>query len=346
MCDSGIDDFPAVDHATLRAGMKRAAELDLLVAVHAESEELTSATQRERCAGNSVRDYLDSRPVAAETRRRFASRDRSRARNRLPIAHCARELRARRRARRRSARPGCGRDLRDLSALSCFSPTKTWIRLGAVAKCAPPLAFARTSRMNFGARLGDVSDDRLRSFAFAVGDEGGDEFLRRSGAGFPAASIYFRCLIDASEKISHARDRQTNERGCRGTFSHFRKRVDSKSARTPISRWSICTTEDVVRRGGAALSASPHSLLGPQTPRPNRAHNFAGTNNLREWYVSQLAAWALCQTGTIALGRGWIGNSQRSFVVSATQDDSPWGDDHKPLAPLYKTVILSEAKDL
>src|SRR4051794_36390711 len=43
MCNSGICDFPHADPATLRAGMKRAAEMDLLVAVHAESEEMTSA---------------------------------------------------------------------------------------------------------------------------------------------------------------------------------------------------------------------------------------------------------------------------------------------------------------
>jgi len=68
MCNSGIGDFAHVDMATLRAGMHRAAELDLLVAVHAESEEMTSAlTGAARLAGKkSVRDYLDSRPIAAE----------------------------------------------------------------------------------------------------------------------------------------------------------------------------------------------------------------------------------------------------------------------------------------
>src|SRR5256714_5415822 len=68
MCNSGISDFPHVDPATLRAGMTRAAELDLLVAVHAESEEMTSQlTGAARAAGkNGVRDYLESRPVAAE----------------------------------------------------------------------------------------------------------------------------------------------------------------------------------------------------------------------------------------------------------------------------------------
>src|SRR5947207_1598811 len=68
MCNSGISDFAHVDTATLRAGMKRAAELDLLVAMHAESEEMTSAlTGAARAAGKkAVRDYLDSRPIAAE----------------------------------------------------------------------------------------------------------------------------------------------------------------------------------------------------------------------------------------------------------------------------------------
>src|SRR5436189_157131 len=66
MCNSGIGDFPFVDEATLSAGMKRASALGLLVAVHAESEEMTSAlTGAARAAGKKeVRDFLESRPVA------------------------------------------------------------------------------------------------------------------------------------------------------------------------------------------------------------------------------------------------------------------------------------------
>jgi allantoinase len=68
MCPSGIDDFPWVDDCTLREGMKRSAELGLPVAVHAESEPLTRRLTQERLAAGrtSIRDYLDSRPVAAE----------------------------------------------------------------------------------------------------------------------------------------------------------------------------------------------------------------------------------------------------------------------------------------
>jgi allantoinase len=68
MSNSGMEDFSCVDDATLRAGMERAAKLKLLVAVHAESETLTSTRAHEKIAAGkiSIRDYLDSRPGAAE----------------------------------------------------------------------------------------------------------------------------------------------------------------------------------------------------------------------------------------------------------------------------------------
>jgi allantoinase len=68
MSNSGIEDFSCVDDATLREGMKRAAKLKLPVAVHAESESLTKKLAAEKIAAGkiSVRDYLDSRPIAAE----------------------------------------------------------------------------------------------------------------------------------------------------------------------------------------------------------------------------------------------------------------------------------------
>jgi allantoinase len=60
MAHSGIDDFPKVDLATLRAGMERAARLALPVAVHAELDRVRVG------AGTSVRDYLASRPIESE----------------------------------------------------------------------------------------------------------------------------------------------------------------------------------------------------------------------------------------------------------------------------------------
>jgi len=61
MCDSGIEDFAAVDDDVLGAGMARAATLGLPVAVHAERP-----SELRAMAGASWRDWVASRPVAAE----------------------------------------------------------------------------------------------------------------------------------------------------------------------------------------------------------------------------------------------------------------------------------------
>jgi allantoinase len=64
MAASGIDDFPKVDRATLRAGMARAASLGLPVAVHAELDGADFPAPLR--TGTRVADYLASRPVASE----------------------------------------------------------------------------------------------------------------------------------------------------------------------------------------------------------------------------------------------------------------------------------------
>ena len=68
MSNSGIEDFENVDDATLKEGMKRAAKLGKLVAVHAESDAITAKLTARALAENkiSVRDYLDSRPIYQE----------------------------------------------------------------------------------------------------------------------------------------------------------------------------------------------------------------------------------------------------------------------------------------
>jgi allantoinase len=68
MSNSGIEDFSRVDETVLREGMKRAAQLGKLVAVHAESELITSELLKRAQAKDktSIRDYLDSRPIYAE----------------------------------------------------------------------------------------------------------------------------------------------------------------------------------------------------------------------------------------------------------------------------------------
>ena len=68
MSNSGIDDFDRVDDDVLFKGMAIAAKLGLPVAVHAESEAMTSLlTADARAAGRtSYRDYVRTRPAAAE----------------------------------------------------------------------------------------------------------------------------------------------------------------------------------------------------------------------------------------------------------------------------------------
>jgi allantoinase len=139
MCNSGIGDFPFVDEKTLRAGMKRAAELDLLVAVHAESEEMTSAlTGAARAAGKkAVRDFLDSRPIAAELEAiRLAIDLAAETGCRLHIVHvsCGSGVAAVAEARTRGI---------DVTCETCphylVLTERDMEQLGAVAKCAPPL---------------------------------------------------------------------------------------------------------------------------------------------------------------------------------------------------------------
>ena len=68
MSSSGIESFPRVDSAVLREGMKRAAKLGLLVAVHAEDEALAAKfTAQQQARGRAdARAWLESRPVEVE----------------------------------------------------------------------------------------------------------------------------------------------------------------------------------------------------------------------------------------------------------------------------------------
>jgi allantoinase len=68
MAGSGVPEFPMADDLTLYEGMGAAARLRLPVAVHAESEPITTAlAARARRAGRTgVREYLASRPAIAE----------------------------------------------------------------------------------------------------------------------------------------------------------------------------------------------------------------------------------------------------------------------------------------
>ncbi len=68
MSGSGIEDFRRCDDESLYRGMRIAAKLGLPVAVHAENDGMTAVlASAARAAGRTgVRDYLESRPIQAE----------------------------------------------------------------------------------------------------------------------------------------------------------------------------------------------------------------------------------------------------------------------------------------
>ncbi|HLK49419.1 MAG TPA: allantoinase AllB [Bryobacteraceae bacterium] len=139
LCDSGLPEFPRADDLTLAEGLREAARLRLPVAVHAESQDLVHGLAR-RCVERgrqSVRDFLESRPVLAEVEAiRRAALLAGEAGAALHIVHVSSgrgvAIAAEARARRV-----------DISIETCphylFFTEDDVERLGAIAKCAPPL---------------------------------------------------------------------------------------------------------------------------------------------------------------------------------------------------------------
>ena len=156
LCNSGIEDFPQVDAATLREGMRIAAGLGLLVAVHAESEEMTrSLTQAKLKAGQTtVSDYLATRPLEAELEAiRVAIDLAGETRCRLHIVHVSggSGVRLVAEARAKGVDVTCETCPHYL-VLSEISMEE----IGAMAKCAPPLRSVAEQR-DLWNRLEDVT---------------------------------------------------------------------------------------------------------------------------------------------------------------------------------------------
>src|ERR1700684_2562020 len=134
LCDSGLPEFPRADDQTLFDGLREAARLGLPVAVHAESHELTQGDR------GSVKAFLASRPVIAELeaiqRATLLARE---AGAKLHIVHVSsgRGVALAAEARAQGT---------DVSIETCphylFFTEDDVERLGAVAKCAPPLRAA------------------------------------------------------------------------------------------------------------------------------------------------------------------------------------------------------------
>jgi len=140
MCDSGLPEFPRADDATLLDGLREAARLNLPVAVHAESDELVRRLAQQAASSpgaGTIRAFLDSRPVDAEVEAiERVTQLAGEAGARLHIVHVSsgRGVAAAAAARARGV---------DVSIETCphylFFVDEDVERLGAVAKCAPPL---------------------------------------------------------------------------------------------------------------------------------------------------------------------------------------------------------------
>lgn len=139
MSNSGIEDFASVDDHTLREGMKRAAQLKKIVAVHAESETMTrDLTQQQLRAGKtSIRDYLDSRPIEAELdaiQRALALAGETGCALHIVHVSCGAGIALIAAAQKLGANVSCETCPHYLTLTE-----EDVLQLGAVAKCAPPL---------------------------------------------------------------------------------------------------------------------------------------------------------------------------------------------------------------
>jgi allantoinase len=145
LCDSGLPEFPRADDLTLYEGMTEAARLGLPVAVHAESEEITRRLSQ-RIAESGRHDtaaFLESRPVIAEVeaiaRAGLLARETG---CKLHVVHISsgKGVAAALEARSLGA---------DVSIETCphylLFTEDDLLRIGAIAKCAPPLR-ARSER--------------------------------------------------------------------------------------------------------------------------------------------------------------------------------------------------------
>lgn len=151
LCDSGLPEFPRADDQTLSEGLREAARLGLPVAVHAESQELTRTPR-----GPSFREFLASRPVVAELEAiQRAALLAQQAGAKLHIVHVSsgRGVVVAAEARARGA---------DVTIETCphyLAFTEDDLeRLGAIAKCAPPLRSAAEQEGLWRELLGGTID--------------------------------------------------------------------------------------------------------------------------------------------------------------------------------------------
>ena len=161
LCGSGVEEFPLVNPKALRAGMKKAAPLGMMVAVHAEDELLARRlTAEARRRGSDARTWLASRPVSLELAAiRTATDIAGETGCALHIVHVSSPegVAAAAEARLRGV---------NVSVETCphylLLTDEDVIRMGAPAKCAPPLR-SEALRRGLWAALGEGRVDTIGS---------------------------------------------------------------------------------------------------------------------------------------------------------------------------------------
>ncbi|MCW3001952.1 MAG: dihydroorotase, multifunctional complex type [Conexibacter sp.] len=196
MSASGVAEFEVADDLTLLEGMGRAAQLGLPVAVHAESDELTGRLARRAVAAGrtGVADYLASRPVLAELEaigRAIAFAAETGCSLHIVHVSSGRGVGLVAEARARGV---------DVSCETCphylVLDADDAERLGAAAKCAPPLRSAGEREALWERLLaGDVDLVATDHSPAPAALKGGDAFA--AWGGIPGAQTLLVLLHDA-----------------------------------------------------------------------------------------------------------------------------------------------------
>jgi allantoinase len=143
MCDSGIADFQRADDWTLERGMTKAAKLGLPVAVHAENQELVAGKTKwmqSELPELSASDWVYTRePLAEADAIQRAALFADSAKCKLHVVHVS--------TRHAVQMAAMFRPRVDISIETCphyllLGHYEDVVRLGATAKCAPPIRVA------------------------------------------------------------------------------------------------------------------------------------------------------------------------------------------------------------
>ncbi len=260
--------------------------LGLIVAVHAESEEITQQLTRERiAAGKTTVSRLSL--IAARsrgTRRDSTAQSISAAETgcRLHIVHvsCGRGVELIAQARARGV---------DVSCETCphylLLTDEDMERLGAVAKCAPPLRAAE-EQQDLWARLGDVT---------TIGSDHSPspwEMKERSNffdvwGGISGCQHLLPLLLDAARKVAFSQSEIATPGRAQPSRDAlaFRRKAASKLAKTRISLWSTSNAprRQLQRRSSIIVTGIVRIVGRTLRKCDSCPHNFARTNHLSKW---------------------------------------------------------------